>query len=56
MTPDKQKPTIFPIRICFDRFEQDQLIIDPEDGKKWNLCLTCEKKEKTNEINDTKHK
>jgi hypothetical protein len=27
--------------ICFERVGQDELAVDPEDGKKWDVCRRC---------------
>lgn len=28
--------------ICFDRFDEEDLMTDPKDGKKWDVCKGCE--------------
>lgn len=28
-------------QLCFDRFDTNDLAIDPEDGKKWDVCIEC---------------
>jgi hypothetical protein len=28
--------------VCFGRFSQDELAVDPEDGKRWDVCRGCE--------------
>ncbi len=45
--------------MCFERFDQDQLSIDPKDGKKLNICKECDDKKKRRrsfEINVTHRK
>ncbi len=31
--------------LCFERVEQQQLAIDPEDKKQWDICSTCYERE-----------
>lgn len=31
--------------ICFERFKEDDLSFDPEDGKKWDVCKACAREE-----------
>lgn len=32
--------------LCFDRFPVDQLSVDPDDGKPWDVCIDCDAAEK----------
>jgi hypothetical protein len=31
--------------LCFGRFSIDELAVDPDDGKHWDICLDCERRE-----------
>jgi hypothetical protein len=31
--------------LCFSRFAQEELAVDPEDGLKWDICQGCKEDE-----------
>lgn len=33
--------------MCFERFAIEDLSVDPDDGKRWDVCLACAEAERT---------
>lgn len=31
--------------MCYERFDREDLAVDPKDGKKWDICKACQESE-----------